>query len=230
MSKKQTGTPARTEPSKERRPQGDGSITLRADGRWHARVDLGVINGKRVRKSLYGKTPKEVAAKLRDALKRKSQGTLVTGPRQTFGQFLDRWLRDVVTPKCRPKTISSYRGLIDRHIKPSLGRVALAKLAASDLQAFYAQKREEKLAPRTIVYLHALIRASLKHAERSGEIGYSPRVGSDEHSARHQAVHDRRGHQDPDGERERPTGRPLVPGTSHGSPARRTARSSLAGR
>jgi integrase len=135
---------------------------------------MGVVNGKRVRKSFYGKTPKEVSAKLRDALKRKAQGALVTGPRQTFGQFLDRWLKDVVTPKCRPKTISSYRGLIDRHLKPGLGHIALSKLAASDLQAFYALKREQKLAPRTIVYLHALIRASLKHAERAGEIGYSP--------------------------------------------------------
>jgi integrase len=137
-------------------------------------VDLGIVNGKRVRKSLYGKTQKEVAAKLRDALGRKSQGALVTGARQTFGQYLDRWLRDIVTPKCRPKTISSYRGLIERHIQPGLGHLALTKLAARDIQAFYAQKRDEELAPRTVVYLHALIRASLKHAERSGEIGYSP--------------------------------------------------------
>src|SRR4051794_31036657 len=160
--------------TKDRRPQGDGSITLRADGRWQARVDLGVVNGKRVRKSFYGKTPKEVATKLRDALKRKNEGALVTGARQTFGQYLDRWLRDIVTPKCRPKTVSSYRGLLDRHIKPGLGHITLAKLAAHDIQAFYAQKRDEKLAPRTIVYMHALIRSSLKHAERSGEIGYSP--------------------------------------------------------
>ena len=159
---------------KDRRPQGDGSITQRADGRWHARVDLGIVNGKRVRKSLYGKSPKEVSAKLRDALKRKSQGALVTGPRQTFGQFLDRWIRDIITPKCRPKTISTYRGLIDRHIKPGLGTIALAKLTAKDIQGFYAQKREQGLAPQTIVHLHALIRACLKYAERSGEIGYSP--------------------------------------------------------
>ena len=90
------------------------------------------------------------------------------------GAYLDRWLRDIVTPKCRPKTVSSYRGLIERHIKPVLGHIVLSKLAARDLQAFYAQKREAKLAPRTVVYLHAIIRASLKHAERSGEIGYSP--------------------------------------------------------
>jgi len=166
--------PGEQSTTKDRRPQGDGSITQRADGRWHARVDLGIVNGKRVRKSLYGKTAKEVATKLREALGRKSQGALVTGARQTFGQYLDRWLRDIVTPRCRPKTISSYRGLLERHIKPGLGHIALSKLAARDIQAFYAQKRDENLAPRTVVYLHALIRSSLKHAERSGEIGYSP--------------------------------------------------------
>jgi len=163
-----------SEDGAKRRPQGDGSITLRADGRWQARVDLGIVGGKRVRKSVYGKSRKDVADKLRDALGRKARGALVSGPRQTFGQFLDRWLRDIVTPKCRPKTISSYRGLVERHIKPGLGHITLSKLAARDIQAFYARKRDEKLAPRTVVYMHALIRASLKHAERSGEIGYSP--------------------------------------------------------
>ena len=158
----------------KRRPQGDGGITLRSDGRWQAQIDLGIVDGKRVRKFVYGKTRKAVADKLRDALARKAKGALVTGPRQTFGQFLDRWLTDIVTPKCRPKTIDSYGALIRLHIKPALGHVALSKLAARDLQTFYAQKRAARLSDRTIVYLHAVVRASLKHAERSGEIGYSP--------------------------------------------------------
>lgn len=174
MPKKRADTSDEGEQTKDRRPQGDGSITLRKDGRWQARVDLGVVNGKRVRKSFYGKTPKEVSAKLRDALKRKSQGALVTGPRQTFEQFLDRWMRDAVIPKCRPKTISTYRGLIDRHLKPGLGRIALAKLSAGDINEFYAQKREQGLSSQTVVHLHALIRASLKYAERAGLIGYNP--------------------------------------------------------
>ena len=46
---------------------GDGTHWQRKDGRWEGRVDLGIIDGKRRRKAVYGKTEKEVVKKLRDA-------------------------------------------------------------------------------------------------------------------------------------------------------------------
>lgn len=51
----------------KRRGRGEGSITHRPDGRWMARVDLGVQDGKRRYKALYGKTRKDVAGKLTNA-------------------------------------------------------------------------------------------------------------------------------------------------------------------
>ena len=50
----------------KRRSNGEGSIKQRADGRWEARYSLGFNpkTGKPVRKSIYGKTRKEVRDKL----------------------------------------------------------------------------------------------------------------------------------------------------------------------
>jgi len=44
-----------------RRGHGEGSIYRRADGRWVAVLDLGGVDEKRCRKSLYGKTRREAA-------------------------------------------------------------------------------------------------------------------------------------------------------------------------
>jgi integrase len=49
-----------------RRARGEGDVHRRADGRWEARLDLGWRDGKRVRKSYFGRTKDEAARKLRE--------------------------------------------------------------------------------------------------------------------------------------------------------------------
>ena len=51
-----------------KRGSGEGSIYKRSDGRWVGVVDLGWLDGKRNRKSMYAKTRKEGQAKLNTAL------------------------------------------------------------------------------------------------------------------------------------------------------------------
>jgi integrase len=152
---------------------GDGTHWQRKDGRWEGRVDLGIIDCKRRRKAVYGKTEKDVLKKLRDARNAKEQGRLTTGPRLTVGTYLDRWLEDEVAPKRARKTTASYRQLVRLHIKPALGHVQLSKLTAADLKHFYAEKGK-CLSPRSVQYLHAVLRRALRLAEREGLISRNP--------------------------------------------------------
>ena len=55
----------------KRRGRNEGSIYERNDGRWAGSVDLGFIDGKRVRKTFYGSTRNAVASKLNVALGRR---------------------------------------------------------------------------------------------------------------------------------------------------------------
>ena len=55
-----------------------------------------------------------------------------------------------------------------RHIVPVIGKRTLAKLSPADIQALVNIKREEGLAPRTVQYIHATIRAALGVATRWG--------------------------------------------------------------
>ena len=106
-----------------KRGQNEGSIYKRRDGRWTAAVSLGYKDGKRWRKTFYGKTRREVQEKLSKALRAQQQGLPVAPERQTVGQFLERWLSDSVKPSVRPLTYDRYEQLVRLHISPALGRI-----------------------------------------------------------------------------------------------------------
>jgi hypothetical protein len=73
----------------QRRGNGEGAIYQRdSDGKWCASVDLGLVNGKRKRKVIYGKTRKEVADKLKALHRDQAAGINLTPQQQTVKHFL----------------------------------------------------------------------------------------------------------------------------------------------
>src|SRR5438045_3558764 len=92
-----------------RRGHGEGMIRQRADGLWEARIDLGFVDGKRKRKSIYGKTRREVADRLKTLLVDQQKGLpIATNERQTLAQYLEHWLSDVARPALRGSTFATY--------------------------------------------------------------------------------------------------------------------------
>ena len=86
-----------------RRAKGEGAVYLRGDGRWEAQLRLGV--GKR--KSVYGRTRREVLGKLREARWALKRGLPVSSRKLTLGGFLERWL-EMVRSRVRASTYESY--------------------------------------------------------------------------------------------------------------------------
>jgi integrase len=146
----------------KQRGRGEGSISQRLDGRW--RADISLDGGKR--KTFYGKTRREVAEKLKIALREQQQGTLILGADQTVADFLTRWLADSVKPTVRPKTYEGYSGQIRSHIVPSLGKVKLGKLTAQHLVAYYRQQLATGLSPASVRKQHAVLHRALNQAAR----------------------------------------------------------------
>jgi integrase len=145
----------------------DGSIYQRkSDGRWVAAISA---DGKQ--RYLYAKTREEARQKLREAQRRQEQGQPVTFKRQSLGQFLERWLEDVVKAGVRPRTHASYAQMVRLHIVPELGQLQVAELTPQRIQAFLkkksdtkSQKTDAKLSPRTVQYLRAILRQALNQA------------------------------------------------------------------
>lgn len=151
---------------RKKRGPGEGSIFQRKDGRWVAELVLGYgPDGKRIVKRAYGRTRAEVSQWLAKVVADRHRGMPLEKPdRATVAQFLDRWLEDVVRHSCRPSTYASYRQYVRNHIAPVLGGLRIQKLTPARIQAFYAQKLDEGLSPRTVQYLHAILHRALEQA------------------------------------------------------------------
>jgi integrase len=154
--------------SLRRRGRGEGAVVKRADGRWEAKLDLGWADGRRVRRSFYGRTRIDAVEQLRRAQRAVEEGEGIPGEHTTIGQFLDQWLAEVVKPNRRLATWQGYEVNVRRHIKPVVGRTRLARLSAADVQKLINALRAKGLAPRTVQYAHATLRAALGVALRWG--------------------------------------------------------------
>ena len=147
-----------------KRGHNEGSIYQRKDGRWCATINLGYRNGKRWRKAFYGKTRREVQVKLTEALHAHRQGLPLAPERQTVGKFLNRWLAGCAKPSVRPRTYEGYAGHVRLHIGPALGHIRLVKLSPQDVQSFLNSKLTDGHSPRTVQYMHAVLRRALGQA------------------------------------------------------------------
>jgi integrase len=150
---------------KRRRSHGEGSVFKYRDG-YAAVMDLGWSSGKRNRKWVYGKTEREVLAKLSDLRRRQEKGQDLTAAPRSFGEWLDEWLHMKERDGTRQRTVDGYRALIDNHIWAPLGKVALDKLTPTMIRRLLAEKTDAGLSAATVRHIHGVIRNALGDAER----------------------------------------------------------------
>jgi integrase len=154
--------------SDKRRGRGEGSIFRREDGTWCASITLGVLNGQRRRKDVYGKTRKEVVEKLQALQRAHAAG--MTFSKLTVKAFLEQWLEQTVKRKNRVRTYDKYAQDIEHHLTPALGHHQLAKLTPSHVQALLNQLEDAGLSHRSIRNVRAVLRCALNQALRFGYV------------------------------------------------------------
>jgi integrase len=125
-----------------------------------------------------GKTRREAEKVLGEIVKRMHDGDYRSPERITLGYYLiERWL-PTKKARLRPSTFASYRNNINNHIIPRIGSIQLQRLQPEDLDTFYPQllidgKRNGAgggLAPKTVRYIHGIIRKALHDAQRKGSV------------------------------------------------------------
>jgi integrase len=147
----------------------EGSIYQRRDGRWAASLHLGYANGRRQRKTFYGKTRREVQEALTRALRDLQDGIAArTDERETVAQYLSRWLESSAKHRVRPRTLVGYRLIVDKHLIPAIGRVAVARLSPDEVQGLLNRKTADGASPQTVRNIHACLRRALAQAVRWG--------------------------------------------------------------
>jgi integrase len=150
-----------------RRGRNEGSIgdTKRADGRYQGRVDLGWIDGRRVRKSVYGKTKEEVRVKVAAAMRRRDDGLAPAPDRLTVAAYLTDWLAST-EGQIRPSTFYSYSTIVAKHLIPTIGQVRLVALTGAQVEAMMRSRSKLGLSPRRVALIRATLRVALGRAVR----------------------------------------------------------------
>ncbi len=164
---------------KTRRPSGTGAVFKwmkknPATGQseqvgWAAIADLGIVDGKRSRKTLYGKTQRDVVDRLTETLDGHQHGTLPKSGKLTVAQWLTSWLRSVQAREdVRRRTYEHYELIVRRHLVPTIGSRPLAKLTPRDVEAMLGGRLKAGQSTRSAHHIRAVLRNAIRDAERDG--------------------------------------------------------------
>lgn len=103
----------------------------RKDGRIAVQVYLGLVDGKRKYKTVYGKTQKEADQKALEVKLSMKKGIDVTSDHDTFKQWRDRWL-SLKKTEVSGKRYNSYKSVSDKFER--LFDAPICKLKTNDFQ------------------------------------------------------------------------------------------------
>ena len=176
----------------KRRANGEGNLRKRKDGRWEGRYTAGhdPETGKAIYRNVLGRTQAEARAKLKQAIEEAKIVDQTKAKKYTVGEWMDVWFENYAKVKVRPPSHQTYRGYIDNHIKPNIGKISLSKLTSLELQKFYkkllssgrmerieSKKQSKGLSPKTVRNLHQIIASAMKLAKEQKLIATAPTDG-----------------------------------------------------
>ena len=159
-----------------KRANGEGSIRKRKDGRWEGRYTAGrdPVTGKQIFKNVLGKTQGEVREKLKKAIEDSGRLDLTKAGKYTLGQWMDVWFENYAQIRVRPSSHQTYKGYIENHIKPNIGKIPIEKLTSLELQKFYrklltegrvdrieAENQPKGLSAKTVRNIHQVLSSAL---------------------------------------------------------------------
>ena len=160
-----------------------GHIRARGPGSWELKFDAGrdPLTGARIvrYKTIKG-AKRDAQRELRALLDAVDRGTHTDPGKLTLGDWLDRWMTGR-QHTISPKTTERYGELIEKHIKPKLGAVALAKVTTGVLNEFYADRLARGrldgkggLSPQTVRHLDRLLHRAFYDAIKQRLLSMNP--------------------------------------------------------
>ena len=105
-----------------KRPDGDGTIRKRTDGRWEGIIIIGhKADGKPIRKSVFAPTQKELLPKLHQLIEDYRGVDLTEESSMTLGEWFDIWYEKYAKPTIRETTLMGYKKGLENYVRPYLG-------------------------------------------------------------------------------------------------------------
>lgn len=140
------------------------------------RVTVGKLpNGKPDRRSITGKSKRDVQIEVRKLLAERDAGRMpeLAKSKDSVATYLNTWL-GTLPGRVKDSTVVRYRNLINRHMIPGLGHIRLSELKSTDIATFYAERLASGLSSTTVVLIHTTVRKALSDAVTYQYIGANP--------------------------------------------------------
>lgn len=144
----------------------------RADGRYAKQVTVGKKNGIPIKKTVYGKTIKEVEEKYREMMLLIDKGIILKNDDLTITELYGEWYRIKKMGKIRENTIKSYK-TISKHIKDGIGDNKIKELTMYSVECLIVGLENDGK-KRTALSVLRTINAMMNYAVRNNLVGVNP--------------------------------------------------------
>lgn len=142
------------------------NIFKRKDGRWEARYIKGREESGKIKYGFcYGKTYREAKEKVakQKVAQLDGQSVLQSEPRQSLAFYCDEWLRQRAD-EIRASTHTKYDSILEKHIKPKLGRFSPLGINTETVDHFSKELLVgEALSPKTVRDILTVLHGVLKY-------------------------------------------------------------------
>lgn len=90
-----------------------------------------------------------------------------------FSDYSGIWLKNYAEAKVKPSTLSGYRDIIERLLKPAFGETYLTEISTAHLQS-HVVNRLKKVSPNTVCNEIVVMKEMFKHAFRWDYLKHNP--------------------------------------------------------
>lgn len=172
-----------------KRPNGEGTVRKRKDGRWEGCITVGhKENGRPIIKSVFARTQKELLPKLRKLIDDYRGVELTEESEMTVREWLDRWLREYAAVNVRPATMKSYIYQCNK-ICEYIGDKQIKLLKPAECQQMYNRFKKYgrttaierygvEMADSTVRRLHMMFHEAMDAARLKRLIAVNPTEGT----------------------------------------------------
>jgi integrase len=148
-----------------KRGDGEGSISRRTDRTgWRAQWTE-VVDGRRVRRTITGRTKEEVADKLRAITTRVQAGQPGLDSSSSFRTIAERWRRTAgITQGISTRSMGTYSGVLKLHVYPVIGDLAIKDVKPSHVADVMQRMADKGLSRAYQHQAHKAISGAFKMA------------------------------------------------------------------
>jgi integrase len=157
-----------------RRGNNEGTVCQRKDGKWMAAVIIGTgIDGKPIRKYVYGKTRPEVLTKMTEltAVRGKGRNVITNEDVQTLMQ---QWLLTFKQSEVTPRTFENNLSYARLHVYPAIGTIKAHEVGTENVQKLLNDMRINGYALDTVKHTKHLMRQFFEYCKKAGFVSANP--------------------------------------------------------